>query len=463
MRLRGFTDKGKFNRPGITEYVKRMSSESEHVVFDDRVAKLLERQGIQWEHNPRSIYRPKQLWKSLERYGSNFHNRVKIPSDVWRAGVDFAWRVFARPKEHPKLSPLSIQEIEKAVDKSKSSGLPFLRTKGEVLPYAIDRMKQVIDGVKVPSPCIAYARTQKSDKTRLVWGYPLEMTLLESKYARPLIDHFLSYRTPMALGLSKPALGGLLSGLQRRHLYALDFSKFDASIPAHFIETAFSILETWFDVDPVEWKMILNYFIHTPIVMPDGHLYVGKDHGVPSGSYFTQLIDSIVNIMLIGMISHKFRLRVYWREVLVLGDDSIFCTDRKVKLQHMAAFVSALGFKLNVLKSMVDKVHFLGAEWRRGLPDLDVTELATKAVYPERFRKYTTSADHWNVLLSYASQYLSGYRFVRNVDYDTSTIPYGGFSYGHYMTGSDMLHMQFVARKVNPRHYFPTIQARMLL
>lgn len=69
------------------------------------------------------------------------------------------------------------------------------------------------------------------------------------------------------------------------------------------------------------FEIIEDYFIHTPIVMPDHHIYYGKKHGVPSGSYFTQIVDSIVNVIIAGTISAKFNMYINKSDIYVLGDD----------------------------------------------------------------------------------------------------------------------------------------------
>lgn len=88
----------------------------------------------------------------------------------------------------------------------------------------------------------------------------------------------------------------------------LDWSKFDKSIPAWLIRDTFRIMELCFDFSKVRdsegkvwsvkaeqsqrrWNKIINYFVNAPFRLQNGDRY-RKDSGVPSGSGFTNLIDS---------------------------------------------------------------------------------------------------------------------------------------------------------------------------
>jgi len=278
-----------------------------------------------------------------------------------------------------------------------------------------------------------------------VWMYPLEMTIAEARFARPLIDEFLISRTTMAFGMMKWEMGALIDSIsfqQDGQVVALDYSKFDSSIPSFLIRQAFSILSTWFapqDLEKYGWDKIVNYFIHTPIVMPDGNLYTGKKHGVPSGSYFTQLIDSIVNTILIGAMSHKFKLGIAWTRFLVLGDDVIVNFKNAESLMpKICEFMKQYGITINPDKQEFAP-HFLGADWYHGKPFRDLEELKSKAVYPESFRNYKTPKSDrtgpWSVLYSYATQYYNAWRLLHKewspYDWNNRT---GGKSYS---TGSD--------------------------
>lgn len=453
MALGGITDRGPFRRVNLKGYIAQMSTPSTNAIFDDNVAEVLASQGIVWEEDPRSLYDPNQLWEALERYGPENAPHFRVDPALQK-GIDLAWKVFGSHGE--KLEVLSdLDSIRDSLKLTKSSGLPLLVSKEESLPYSFDREEQIRLGLKSPNPCIAYKRTQSGNKTRLVWGFPLEMTIMEARFARPLISRMLNGRTTMAFGMMKYELGTDLKYSLReyKHILCLDYSKFDSSISSSLIQICFKILSSWFseeDLSNFGWSEIIRYFICTPIVMPDGHLYTGKRHGVPSGSYFTQLIDSMVNTILIGAFGYAFKEKTHWRSVFVLGDDCIFGVDRNHDLAKVSRFFRGYGITLNLEKSTMDVMYFLGAYWDSGFPDNDLTELATKAVFPERFREYPqelTKVERARLVLSsYASQYKSAWKFLPKRRSINAMEQEARDFKPEYLSGSDRYHWEVEAK-----------------
>lgn len=426
---------GPFRRKSLKSYVSRMSTGDSSILYDNHVARVLEQQGFVVDEHPRSIYEPEQLYTVLKRYATDWSRFEGVDAHL-EFGFRMAFKIFARPKHSPRLSALRDQEtVLQAIKLNKSAGLPSMRKKVDDLPYAFHREQQVRARLKAPNPCVAFKRTQEGNKTRLVWGYPFEMTLMESRFARPLIDEFLSRRTTMAFGMSKAELGSIIHRNivdKPGTIVCLDYSKFDTTISQSMIRRAFSILATWFtdqDLEEFAWNQIVSYFIYTPIVMPDGNLYRGKGHGVPSGSYFTQLIDSIVNTALIFALQHKFQFNLDWRNLLVLGDDVIMNVNGSFDIVEWKQYLSTFGMKMNEEDTTIGEPHFLGAFWYRGKPDAPVGKLASKAVFPETFRNYQGKPREGaeQVLKSYARNYLSGFKLLqvpwhRNVfDVDSSS------------------------------------------
>lgn len=390
-----YINHGPFRRKGVDEYIKRMSQPREKAIYDSTVTHLLTKVGYQVPEDPASVYQPNQLWEQLDRYcvKQTYSEDEFIESAVRRAYRAFGYR---ESYTNTKLIPLqSESEVYNAVKLEKHAGVYF-ETKLEAWNRAWTRREDVVYKRKKPNPCLAGVRTQRGNKTRLVWMYPLEMTMLEAKFARPLIEVFKELRTPMPYALRRHEIGARLEfSLHGRNRVALDFSKFDSSVPRELIRVAFRILSTWFheleDFDKEAWKVIQNYFINTPIVMIDGNLYTGKNHGVPSGSYFTQLVDSIVNYIIITAAMLKFNMHPHEKRIHVLGDDSVFATDVDVNMNELKSYFQTKGFKLNVEKSEVvsetSPIHFIGFDWTKGVPYRDKEKALLSLTQPENWRK----------------------------------------------------------------------------
>lgn len=422
----------------LKDYCSRMSRDYLGDIFDDHVANVLRAQGIPIYESPRSVYKVEKLYTALAKYEPG---RIGPPvkDQHLTHGIKLAHTCFARPSDVPELDVLAFTASTVAsitTNKQASAGLTALGvTKAEAMTRALERGLQVLAGEKVPEPCLAFKRTQANDKTRLVWGYPYAMTAIEGLIARPLIDYFLNANTPMAFGTRSFALGTKLrvASYHRRYAYSIDMSSYDASISAFLIHQAFKVLRTWFNQDQVEpvsgrsvryiFDQIERYFIHTPIVMPDGNLYLGKQHGVPSGSYFTQMIDSIVNVIIAGTISHRFSLHVSKREIFVLGDDLLMWSDREMSLEKISSFASSyFGVEFNYKKSSRflynEPIHYLGRWWDKGVPTIDTKEIIEHMVSPERFRKYSKDDQEAKyqvamVITSYASVYEDGWSIAK--------------------------------------------------
>lgn len=420
---------------GIDQYVKRYSAERLNPLFDNGVADILERVGLRPNHMPRSVYRPQKLYDALYAY-YEIH-RLPFKKDVhFKKGVDYAWRIFAKPLDEPYLRPLPYDYslVDSLSNAKASAGLTaYGQNKLDAFPRGLERGMAIMKGERSPEPCLAMARTQRNDKTRLVWCYPLSMNLVETQYARPLIERFKTFKSPMHFGVAQRVTSSSLRRMadMYKYAYSLDYSQFDASLSREMIFAAFRILQTWFDTSgnvndvpnarwPWEeqgikhsdvWSKIVNYFVTSPIVMPDGNLYYGRRNGVPSGSFFTQIIDSICNVMLVGMINHRYNLRIKEDQVFVLGDDCLIYTNKHFDLKKVSRFLHNRKVTLNADKCEVgesNEVHFLGRNWVYGKPTAPMQELVDKVTQPESYRKYAYPESDYEkelILKSYASVY----------------------------------------------------------
>ncbi|UHK03007.1 MAG: RNA-dependent RNA polymerase [Hangzhou partitivirus 1] len=313
----------------------------------------------------------------------------------------------------PKIKPLHLNDsMARFPHPEKSPGLPYtregIRKKADVPP---SRVRSFVHQLKyglitnIRTPCTAAARTTVAtvDKFRLIWVYPCNVTMAEGMFAQPLIEAFLSWRTPYALWVQygKGHMKWLASQRRsrRQKWISLDWSNFDANVPAWLIRDAFGILYAKFDLSAYEgwgrptddhtlprlWKRLVHYFINTPMKFPGGEVRV-KAKGVPSGSYFTNIIDTVCNAIACLYILMKMGLQSHQVTPWFLGDDALMLVPGLVDLQAFAQYATdVFGFKLNAAKSSVgDTFSFLGyGSTPSGVPIADYNKLLAQLLLPD--------------------------------------------------------------------------------
>jgi len=252
-------------------------------------------------------------------------------------------------------------------------------------------------------PDLAWTRTQLSTldnpKIRHVWGKAFENIIIEGLTAAPLIEAYSTRCDPMVIGLQlyrrlpmiiQQVLNPSPEETPRIGI-GLDIKSFDASIPVWLINVAFDILrQNLAFTGPMEeaaFEYARHFFINTPVVMPDGRMWL-KKMGIPSGSYFTSLIGSICNSILMAFLQLKIYNEVF--KTYVLGDDSLFGIPQSLgwpDLDQFAALLSTLNITLSPHKCIVtqrpEELHFLGHCARHSRVDRDTAELIRLALYPE--------------------------------------------------------------------------------
>lgn len=184
-----------------------------------------------------------------------------------------------------------------------------------------------------------------------------------------------------------------------------DYSKFDKTIPAWLIRDCFRMIErhiVWdkvqtnytgelWSVNPAKskarWKTLVNYFINTPIQLSNGERFI-KHGGVPSGSCFTNLIDTIVNAVVMRYLIYSQTGQLPLGDVY-LGDDSIAITEKPLNLDALSEQAEEL-FSMNFnpdksyQTSCRDNLHFLGYYNLRGNPYKPIDTIVASSIYPER-------------------------------------------------------------------------------
>lgn len=298
-----------------------------------------------------------------------------------------------------------------------SPGLPWnqwgYRCKRDIRddPEAVKRVRKFWSLVKTgcplgPPDSQAFVRAHLAPvgetKVRAIWGYPATITFGEAQFALPLINGYKNHYTKVAYGYES-AVGGFKKLFQRfsHHPFfvTMDFSAFDKTVPKWLIEVAFDILLDNLDLGAYEgggtpsarkmlrmWDYLKQYFIYTPIRLCNGERY-RKTSGVASGSYFTQILDSVVNAVLTNWI-HLECTGYFPRDYLVLGDDSLVGCERPLELDKAQELMRSIGMNINYSKTgqsaSLMNLTFLGYKITTGIPSRPVSGLMASLLLPER-------------------------------------------------------------------------------
>ncbi|ALO50131.1 62 kDa protein [Penicillium aurantiogriseum partitivirus 1] len=359
------------------------------------------------------------MYKSLAKFAgekSHFRDLTVSQQKAMRRSIAKAKKAFKLPY---KREPLDWHEVGQFLRRDTSAGSTFMgQKKGDVMEdiyhearWLGHRMKQDGESSFNPTkmrfpPCLAGQRGGMSErddpKTRLVWIYPAEMLVIEGFYAPLMYRDFMNDpNSPMLNGKSAPRLyAEWCCGLREGEtLYGLDFSAFDTKVPTWLIYTAFDILRQnieWstFQGKPVSkqdaqkwrnvWDGMVWYFVNTPILMPDGRMF-RKYRGVPSGSWWTQMIDSVVNYILIDYLAECQEVEI--RNLRVLGDDSAFRSTDQFSLEQAKVDCEPTHMLLKPEKCEKTKdpceFKLLGTTYRDGRVHRPTEEWFKLVIYPE--------------------------------------------------------------------------------
>lgn len=282
------------------------------------------------------------------------------------------------------------------------------------------------------TPDVAYTRTQLTQvseglKVRNVFGEAFQYILIEGLTASPLMDFFVQNDTFFFVGLDpRKAVPDILESFKRKCplLMSIDWKSFDTSVEAWEISDAFDLLESILDFKGRKSRAAFEFsrifFINRKIAAPDGNEYM-KQASVPSGSFFTMLIDAIVNWRRILYLYH----RAYGKfpiDIKVQGDDSLVACHDAVTAEGLALQIPPSSrWDMNPFKCPTGKsgstVPFLQRRLKWGDQARDVDKVERLAIYPEyevtdpqissyRARAIWEDCNYESNILGFATEYL---------------------------------------------------------
>jgi hypothetical protein len=353
-----------------------------------------------------------------------------IDTVVWKAAVAATYRAAGSKGRRHKPVPLAVV-VEKYLHLDTYGGAPCFTRNSESLATTLRLASRILSGNRGFDPYVFGRRVQPGKigpKTRLVWMAPSPTTVLGKSYSQP-IGEALSRRRPFCWGLTNTDKGAIVSELQTRYRYAycIDWSGFDASISGRIIDAAFMVVKTHLELDDQQdavYRRYVHDFIHSRIIGPDGNVYQ-VHRGIPSGSAFTSIIGSVVNIFVLNYIFCRITGHTLKpSQMLVLGDDAVVATNARIDLNRLGAVAAELGLKLSVQKTVVvdalreprgpyeNRVLFLGYYWVCGSPRRPLHEILQRMVYPERHAPRTPEESALR-FLSYAATCREAAEFIQ--------------------------------------------------
>lgn len=383
---------------------------------------------------------------------------------------------------HLNFRPLTYccdHDIRKALPRENThAGFLYLETgkkkKGENLEGIYNRFldsKEIItsgDG-HLGYPIMIQFRTQASGeflddgsysdfckhKTRVVSMVDMRQIVVERMFQKP-IQGFMSGLPWYAGGKNDPTIGALISDRRKKYKkwISIDYSSFDQTISSWLIHTGFDAMELAFrSMTPEQqafYRAIRSDFIYKDFVVGEG--FVHSRRGVPSGSMYTQIMDTIVNKMVIDSYFHYIGREC---EMTIMGDDNIIFTDIDVDMDELASYIShnfGLIIKTDDKSCMgdtrVDDPKFLSAYWTHNGKFRHPHELISRIAFPERHRKHFEKLDGgtvltpWVILHAYKLAYPYGMSKLINVpklemehpvsSREIKDLANSGFLPGHY-------------------------------
>lgn len=345
------------------------------------------------------------------------------PNKAWNKYFQLAEADLTAEVSRARLKTLTPHFKEDVYDlvpkKDTHAGFSYIltgqRRKGEYFENLFTKFKSHVQEAKregsFNKPILIGTRTQASGafnddgsrtntfkaKSRLVSMVDIYQVMAETIYAKPL-QEWLGYRDWYAGGKDDQQINGIITKYVARGRYAttIDYSNYDQSIPSWLIHKAFNIIKSAFQCghfDNELFEIVKMDFICKVFIDGEGRL-VYADKGVPSGSMFTQIVDSIINRLMIK--TYMYSRGITCDHMIIMGDDNLIFTEEKLDLEDLSNYLNSM-FGIVVHPEKCKQVErfqdpeFLSRYWTLQGCDRCIEVLYSKLLYPERYRDYSRS------------------------------------------------------------------------
>lgn len=302
-----------------------------------------------------------------------------------------------------KFKPTTVEyAAENQVNKQSSASFPFYIRKGKVIDQLIELAKSsrtqlgtwlwpMTRGFRIQ---IRYQGDTNIlvPKVRVMYPYPGHIIILEDCYIIPFVKHFIENDTFYVIGRN----GGSISKLLYNKLHnqgpitSLDVSSFDQDLIIQASVAAFGILRQQLTLtrDQIsEFENIVKYFCTSLMVSKTkGSSSYGfiKTNGVPSGSGFTNMIDTIAHAIILEYLEPGII-----NKCLICGDDNIF-PSKGIDLKNLfQGYKNSFNLTISIEKTKTydssDKISFLGFQWINYIRYVDTKLVLNQMVWHTDF------------------------------------------------------------------------------
>jgi len=270
------------------------------------------------------------------------------------------------------------------------------------------------------------------DKIRAVFGAPKLLLMIENMFIWQLQRTYLNEEYGRMLWGREMMKGGwrklwseiMQSGTPSTYL-SIDWSQFDKRMLFELIDIVHKIWRSYFNFtryqptsfypnakpkDPETIERLWTWMCHSikfnPILLPDGRLFQWTYSGFGSGYQQTQLMDSMVNMIMIvtclKALGINIRSEQFW--IRIQGDDSlisffervfdIYGPNFLVMLRETALhyFNTEISTKKSMISNRLSNMSVLGYFNNNGLPYRTDEDLLRHLFFPEHAQDWTRLA-----------------------------------------------------------------------
>jgi hypothetical protein len=223
-------------------------------------------------------------------------------------------------------------------------------------------------------------------------------TIAGGRFQKPFLlavrelDQFSPWLGPDRVDTVVYSIVDSLRGVKGFRVLSIDFSKFDTSVGLEMSRAAFDLLRNWFRVERDKLDLLEEVFSTLGLVTPDGWL-VGRRGAVPSGSVLTNVVDTLVNMIVVEYAALRFGRRVRY---IAQGDDAFVAGT--LSLDEMDVAAKELGMTLNTEKTLEsdDTAHFLQKLYLLDQRSPGIASISRRAT---KLSSYENLKSGWNAYL----------------------------------------------------------------